>query len=48
MMKWWPDRNEMLNQIVITPISDKIDTSILPQISKNLMNKTKFSQEFGS
>lgn len=48
MMKWWPDRNEMSNQIVITPICDKIDTSILPKVSKDLMNKTKFSQEFGS
>jgi hypothetical protein len=49
VMKWWPDRNEMLNQIIITPpISDKIDTSILPQISNDLMNKTNFSQEFGS
>ena len=40
--------NGMLNQIVITPISHKIDTSILPQISKDLMNKTNYSQEFGS
>jgi hypothetical protein len=45
VMKWWPDRNETLNQIVITPISNKIDTSILPQISKDLMNKTSFSQK---
>ena len=48
MMKWWPDRNEMLNQIVITPISDKIDTSTLPKVSNDLMNKTNFSQEFGN
>lgn len=48
MMKWWPDRNETLNQIFITPISDKIDTSILPKVSNDLMNKTNFSQEFGS
>jgi len=48
VMRWWPDRNETLNQIVITPISNKIDTSILPQLSKDLMNKTSFRQEFGS
>jgi hypothetical protein len=48
LMSWWPDRNEMLNQIVIAPISNKIDTLILPQISRDLMNKTSFSQEFGS
>ncbi|HEY7080103.1 MAG TPA: cellulase family glycosylhydrolase [Nitrososphaeraceae archaeon] len=48
VMRWWPDRNETINQIVVTPISDKIDTSILPQISRDLMNKTSFRQEFGS
>ena len=48
VMNWWPDKNEMLNQIVITPTIDKIDTSILPPISNNLMNKTNFSQEFGT
>ncbi|HEY7572584.1 MAG TPA: cellulase family glycosylhydrolase [Nitrososphaeraceae archaeon] len=47
VMRWWPDRNETLNQIVITPISNKIDTSILPRISKDLMNKARFHQEFG-
>jgi hypothetical protein len=47
-IKWWPNRNEILNQIVITPVSDKIDTSILPQIPNDLMNKTIYSQEYSA
>jgi hypothetical protein len=48
IMRWWPDRNEILNQIIITPKIDRIDTSILPQVSNQLMAKTSFSQEFGT
>jgi Cellulase (glycosyl hydrolase family 5) len=44
-LSWWPDKNQPSNQIIITPAVHDLDSSNLPEMSKNLVSKTSFSME---
>ena len=45
LLDWWPDKEQILNQIIITPTVTNVDVSILPEMAKNLMDKLVFSTQ---
>ena len=45
LLNWFPDKNLMLNQIIITK-TEKLDTSVLPGKSNALIEKTIYSSMF--
>jgi len=44
LLNWWPDKEQIFNQIIITPSVNNVDVSILPEMAKNLMDKVLFSR----
>jgi len=45
LLNWWPDKEQIFNQIIITPTVNNVDVSILPEMAKNLMDKVVFSTQ---
>jgi len=46
LLSWWPDKSQTSNQIIITPATvHDLDSSILPDMAKDLISKTTFSTE---
>jgi Cellulase (glycosyl hydrolase family 5) len=46
LLCWYPNKDKLLNQIIITPPGD-LDKSLLPEQSKSLLDELKFVKEFG-
>ena len=46
LLYWYPNKDKLLNQIVITPRGD-FDKSLLPDQSKLLLDDLHFVKEFG-
>jgi Cellulase (glycosyl hydrolase family 5) len=48
LLSWWPDKNKDLNQIIITPVINDLDISLLPDMARNLIGKLTFGAELPS
>jgi glycosyl hydrolase family 5 len=46
LLYWYPNKDKLLNQIIISP-PEELDRSLLPEQSKSLLDDTKFSKQFG-
>ena len=46
LLYWYPDKKQIFNQVIVTPLVD-LNKSVLPKDSQSLLEKTVFTSIFG-